>query len=207
MLYVLSRFIFVSILKVLFKVRIHKGYDRLEGPVLVVSNHASLADPPLLAMVANPRKVDFMAKKELFDIPLIGIWTKNVRCIPVKRDSKGTESLKQAIRRIKEGHVVGIFPEGTRSADGRIRPAKKGVGFLVAKTKAPVLVVYIKNSGKALSPEGFKIGTEVDVYAEKPIPYEEIVKHLDGKKPYEGIADFITSRLIELKEKAEQEKK
>jgi 1-acyl-sn-glycerol-3-phosphate acyltransferase len=119
-----------------------------DGPVIIACNHLSLSDPPaLLSHVALIRRVNVMAKKELFTIPVIGYFIKRWGAIPVDRKREGGDlgALRASISVLKKGGLLAIFPEGTR-AQGRKLPAKAGVALLAHKAGAPVLTARIFNS-------------------------------------------------------------
>src|SRR5512144_1562504 len=102
----------------LWAVRIKvKGLGNLprSGPVILVSNHFNLGDPPILTYVL-PRRIVWMAKQELFDMPVIGWLFRAYRLIPVRRFEGDLRALRKAQNALKRGHVLGMFPEGTRSA-------------------------------------------------------------------------------------------
>lgn len=142
-----------------------------------------------------------MAKKELFDAPLIGLWTRSVGCIEVDRASNSIKSLKESIKKLKEGRIVGIFPEGTRSEDGSLQEAKRGIGFLIAKAGVPVLPVYIEGSGKAF-PKGGKtqFGSEIRMYIGSPIQMSEFPGSKEkGKQEYETYSTYVMERIAEIK--------
>ncbi len=204
MLFWISRSIFELFIRIMFKLRIHGRENCPKAPFLAVSNHASLVDPPLLAVACKPIPVNFMAKRELFDAPIIGAWTRRVRCIEVHRGENSVRSLKEAIRRLKDGEVVGMFPEGTRSLDGELQDAKRGTGFLVAQAKVPVLPVYIHGSAQAMGKgSGIKRGTPIDVYVGKPIDPSEMVAVKGDKDRYDKISQTIMDRIAEIKVEVE----
>lgn len=205
MFYALSREMFGLFIRLLFRLRVHKSGELPKAPFIVVSNHASLLDPPLVGLAVKPMPVDFMAKKELFTSRIFGGWTRRVRCIPVDRDSSGAGSLKESLRRLAKGSVVGVFPEGTRDPSGEVRPAKKGVGFLLAKAKVPLLPVYIKGSGDAFFGGSIHPGCAIDVFVGEAVSFEELFSSLDKDDIYGGMADEITRRLRELKDRSESE--
>jgi 1-acyl-sn-glycerol-3-phosphate acyltransferase len=192
--------IFAAYLNLIFRIQIYGKKNLPEAPYIIVSNHSSIADPPLVGISCSRHSIDFMAKKEVFDTPILGSWAKNVGCISVKRGENSVQSLKEAIRRLKNGRVVGVFPEGTRSLDGKLQEAKRGVGFLIAKAKVPIVPVYIKGSNKA-APKGGKIkyGTNVSVFIGKPIKVEEY-ESIVQDKDYERIVKFVMKNLSELSE-------
>ena len=202
MLYLISRTIFEIFIRVLFKLHIFFLGDLPKPPFIVVSNHSSLLDPPLVGVACRKYCVNFMAKKELFDGPVIGMWSRRVQCIEVKRGDNSVRSLKEALKRLKEGRVVGVFPEGTRSADGTMQEAKRGTGFLVSKGNVPVVPVYVEGSGKAFPKGGgVRRGTEINVFVGKPIPAGELlIKTVSGKIDYEEISSLVMKKIRDLKD-------
>ncbi|MDK2881931.1 MAG: 1-acyl-sn-glycerol-3-phosphate acyltransferase [Bacillota bacterium] len=109
-----------------------------QGPVVLVANHASYLDPPALG-VASPRRVYFMAKDELFQIPLFGRLLKGLGAFPVKRGTPDRRAFKRALEVLASGNVLGIFPEGTRSKTGELGPAEEGAAVLALRSGAPVV--------------------------------------------------------------------
>lgn len=126
------------------------GLERIppEGPLLIVCNHLSNVDPPaLLSHTALVRRVNVMAKKELFSIPVLGWFILRWGAIPVDRAKEGGDlgALRASLAALKRGGCLTVFPEGTR-AKGRKLPPKTGVSFLAHKSGAPVLTARIINS-------------------------------------------------------------
>lgn len=120
------------------------GADRVpaEGPVVFVSNHLHLLDPPLIA-ASSPRRVHPMAKRELFETPLIGWALWPYGAFPVRRFSADMGALRAARGYLRAGHVVLMFPEGTRSKDVRLHPALPGAAMVALLADAPVVPVAI----------------------------------------------------------------
>jgi 1-acyl-sn-glycerol-3-phosphate acyltransferase len=119
------------------------------GPVLLVSNHLSVLDPPLVGS-ATDRKLTFLAKAELFEIPLFGRFIRALNARPLRREGADASALREALRTLREGRALLVFPEGTRGADdGELREAKTGAGMLAVVSGAPVVPVYITGSGRA----------------------------------------------------------
>ncbi|MEI7529223.1 MAG: lysophospholipid acyltransferase family protein [Elusimicrobiota bacterium] len=130
------------------------GLERIPrtGPLIIVCNHLSLSDPPaLLAFTALVRRVNVMAKKELFSIPVLGWFILRWGAIPVDRGREGGDlgALRGSLGALKKDGCLVIFPEGTR-ARGRKLPAKAGAAFLAHKSGAPVLTARIFNSDNFL---------------------------------------------------------
>lgn len=117
-----------------------------EGGVVLASNHASFADPPLVS-VASPRMIYFFAKAELFQVPVLGWFIHNVNAFPVKREEHDVGAFRKAYQLLRSGQAVVLFPEGTRSKTGELGQAKPGAGMLAAKAGVPIVPIYIHNSG------------------------------------------------------------
>lgn len=121
----------------------------LEGPLVVVANHGSHLDPPLLGHALG-RPVAFMAKAELFKVPILGAIIRACGAYPVSRGASDREAIRVAMARLAEGWATGVFLDGTRQADGRVNDPQLGAAFLAAKAGAPLLPVAIVNSHRAL---------------------------------------------------------
>jgi 1-acyl-sn-glycerol-3-phosphate acyltransferase len=112
------------------------------GRVLVVSNHASDFDPPLLSCAVG-RPVAYMAKEELFQVPVLKQAIQAYGAYPVKRGSVDRAAMKAAIASVESGWATGVFLDGTRTADGRIADPKLGAAWIAAKTNSPLLPVSL----------------------------------------------------------------
>lgn len=126
-------------LKLYLRGQVH-GVDRVpqHGPLVVVANHASDFDPPLVSCSVR-RPVSYMAKEELFRVPILNSAIRLYGAYPVKRGSADRSAIRAAIAQLNEGWAVGIFLSGTRTTDGRIPDAKLGAALIAAKTGAPLL--------------------------------------------------------------------
>src|SRR5216117_1077351 len=137
------------LMRLFFRVEVkNPEHVPLAGAVLLVANHSSLLDPPLVGGVL-PRQLSFLAKAELFRIPLFGPLIRRLKARPVRREGPDPGALRMALRVLEEDGALLIFPEGTRGAEGVLRPAKAGAGMLAVKSGAPVVPVYISGSGRA----------------------------------------------------------
>jgi 1-acyl-sn-glycerol-3-phosphate acyltransferase len=121
------------------------------GGVLLVANHTSYADPPIVG-TASPRPVHFMAKAELFDIPLLGSFIARAHSFPVRRGVGDSAALRRGVRLLKEGKVLLIFPEGTRSLDGRLMAFERGASFVALASGAAVVPIAIDGADRLLPP-------------------------------------------------------
>ncbi|MBC7325589.1 MAG: 1-acyl-sn-glycerol-3-phosphate acyltransferase [Moorella sp. (in: Bacteria)] len=119
-----------------------------EGPVIVVANHISYLDPVAVG-VASPRTVRFMATEELFHIPVLKWIIRGLYAFPVRRGRSDRMALKAALEILHNGQVLGMFPEGTRSREGRLLPFQHGAAILSLKTGAPLLPVALINTNRA----------------------------------------------------------
>ena len=120
-----------------------------EGPLVVASNHGSHLDPPLLGHALG-RPVAFMAKAELFAIPLLGAVIRACGAYPVRRGASDREAIRTATAKLEQGWATGVFLDGTRQANGRVNNPLPGAALLAARSGAPLLPVAIVNSHRAL---------------------------------------------------------
>lgn len=112
------------------------------GGVIIACNHISNLDPPVLGS-AVPRRASFMAKAELFTGRAGEFFLPRLGAFPVNRDSVDTAALRTALAELERGRALIVFPEGTRSHDGRMLPLKAGVGLIAARSGAPVLPAFM----------------------------------------------------------------
>ena len=120
-----------------------------DGPLVVASNHGSHLDPPLLGHALG-RPVAFMAKAELFAVPLLGSVIRACGAYPVRRGASDREAIRTATAKLEEGWATGVFLDGTRQANGRVNNPLPGAALLAARSGAPLLPVAIVNSHRAL---------------------------------------------------------
>jgi 1-acyl-sn-glycerol-3-phosphate acyltransferase len=149
-LYAILKSLAVGIMRLLFRLEVQgREHVPATGPVLVVSNHASLLDPALIGGAA-PRPLCFMAKAELFRIPLFGRLIRALNARPVRREGSSAGALRDALRTLRAGNALLVFPEGTRGAGDEMRVGKPGAGMLAVASGAPVVPVYVSGSQRAL---------------------------------------------------------
>tara|TARA_B100000674_G_scaffold396383_1_gene341091 strand:- start:107 stop:679 length:573 start_codon:yes stop_codon:yes gene_type:complete len=122
------------------------------GGVVVVSNHGSHLDPPILGHALG-RPVAFMAKSELFNVPILSFIITACGAYPVKRGAGDREAIRNASAQLNEGWATGVFLDGTRQENGRVNDPKPGAALLAARTGSPILPVAIVNSHRAF-PKG-----------------------------------------------------
>lgn len=140
--------IFQALFTVWFRYRA-QGLENLpESGALLLINHQSFLDPLLVGLPLR-RPVSYLARENLLRVPVIGWLLKNTYVMPISRESAGTESLRESLRRMEHGFLIGIFPEGTRSLDGGLRGIKPGFVALVRRAKVPVIPVGIAGAYEA----------------------------------------------------------
>jgi 1-acyl-sn-glycerol-3-phosphate acyltransferase len=118
------------------------------GPLIVACNHVSYLDPPLLGCLC-PRRISYMAKKELFVVPVLGPAIRALGAYAVDRQGSATAAVRRSLSVLEAGGAIGIFPEGTRNRGGDVQP-QTGVALLASLGKAPVLPACIVGSDRAL---------------------------------------------------------
>ena len=168
-----------------------------EGKVLLVANHRSYLDPPLVAYAVRKRPVFFMAKSELFEMPVLSSLIKHWgNAFPVKRGKLDLKALKTALEILNNGELVCIFPEGQRAPAKKFIRAKWGAGMVALKAKAPIVPCLIEGSEKVIGKEKIISGwPKVTIRFGKPF-YIDLE---DSKENYQKAADILMEKIKELK--------
>ncbi|MCM3610925.1 1-acyl-sn-glycerol-3-phosphate acyltransferase [Planococcus sp. MERTA32b] len=146
-----------------------------QGGILLCANHIHALDPPVVGMT-SPRTVHFMAKEELFKVPVLGRILPQVNAFPVKRGMSDREALRSALKILKNGDVVGLFPEGTRSTDGVLKKGLSGAGFFALRGNADVMPCAIIGPYKPFRKVKVVYGDPVlmEPYRERKASVEEV---------------------------------
>ena len=163
-----------------------------KGPLIVAANHRRFFDPMFVSMAA-PRRLRWMAKKELFNFPF-GRFFYFLGTFPVDRQGGGRAAMRTALNLLAEGRTLGIFPEGTRRKEGLSLEAKSGAALLAARSGAPVLPVF---ADKISSPVARLRGEKFHVYIGKPMTFDNINK---GRQGYRRAADELLRTIHALPE-------
>lgn len=141
--YALTAYTCRALFRLWFRWRVlHRERVPREGPVILAANHASFLDPPLIGSPL-PRITNYLARESLFRVPGIGAYLRALNAVPVDRDGGGGAGLKAILDRLQAGGAILLFPEGTRTSDGKLLPAKAGIGLAVIKSTAPVVPVRV----------------------------------------------------------------
>src|SRR6516162_7126944 len=141
--YLLGWVFFRTVYKFYFGWRVYNA-ERvpLQGPVILASNHASFIDPPLVG-AGLKRGINYLARENLFRFPVLGWILHRWKVVPVDREGGGAKGLKAILDRLLAGGAIILFPEGTRTRDGHLQPARSGIGLTVIKSSAPVVPVRV----------------------------------------------------------------
>ena len=181
-----------------FRLKIY-GRDNLieDGPAIYASNHASYLDPPLVG-VACRKEVFYLARKTLFEKPVLGPLLPRINCIPVDRDRGDVAAVRTLLRLLKEGKRVVVFPEGTRSKDGNLQPARAGLGLNIAKSLAPVVPVRVFGSYAALPRSGGIHFVPITLVVGKPIFFTKEDLGTDERLAYQTLSDRVMATIAAL---------
>ena len=185
------------LLRIVGKKKIKESWK--EGGVLIVANHASYFDPPVVG-VSYGKKTAFLARKTLFKKGFFGWLYPKLNAIPVDQDGPDMSSLKRIIKELKNGNPVLIFPEGQRSVDGKILPGEAGVGLVIAKSKAPVLPMRIFGAFEAF-PRGAKIPkffTKITVSVGDMITFDEDQLNTKTRESYQKLSDCVMNAIARI---------
>ncbi len=157
-----------------------------EGGVIAAANHTSYWDPVIIGCAIN-RRIHFMAKAELFDIPLLGLLIRKLHAFPVHRDKSDRRALRQATEVLKAGNVLGVFPEGTRSSTGELLKPHLGTALIAFKAGVPIVPIAL------IGARGFC--GKVTVQIGKPVPLPKVT---DNKPQRQDLENYINQVMLEI---------
>lgn len=184
MLYHLGKFLISILFYPFYRIKVTgKQHIPKKGPVIICSNHTSNLDPPVVGITAS-RTIHFMAKEELFNGKILGGILRRVHAFPVKRGLADRNALRGGLKILEEGGTLGLFPEGTRSKDGKPGNALPGVGFFALRSQAEVVPCVIISD--------YKLFRRTKVVYGKPMDAEAFRKNKSSAKEMsEGIMEEI----------------
>jgi 1-acyl-sn-glycerol-3-phosphate acyltransferase len=176
----------------------------LTGPVILASNHASFLDPPLVGSALN-RGINYLARESLFRFPGVGWLLRKWNSVPVDRDGGGAAGLKAILERLLADGAIILFPEGTRTKDGKLQPARSGIGLTVIKSNAVVVPVRVFGTYEAYG-RYVKIPRphQVSVKYGRPMMFEELRAEAKTcskarlKEIYQEVANEIMAAIAKL---------
>lgn len=183
----------------------------LGGPVILACNHASYIDPPLVGAGVR-RGINYLARENLFRFPVMGWVLRQWQVVPVDREGGGARGLKAILDRLLRGGAIILFPEGTRSGDGKLHPARSGIGLTVIKSEAPVVPVRVFGTFEAYGrhlklPRPYSIAVKYG----RPMLFAELRAEARAcskerlKQIYQEVADRIMDEIGKLRPFEEKE--
>ena len=186
--------------RMIFSMRVIHPERMVEsGPLLIAVNHSSFFDPPL-AGICSRRGVFYLARKTLLKWPFFGPLFPAMNVIPVERDGNDMSALREVIKKVKEGNAVLLFPEGTRSINGNLQPARAGIGLVIAKTGAPVLPTRIFGAYEAFPKNARHFqASRITVVIGEPIHFTEEEISNTSRETYQHLSDRVMEAIGALK--------
>jgi 1-acyl-sn-glycerol-3-phosphate acyltransferase len=186
--------------KLLFRFRvIHRERVIKTGPVIIAMNHQSYLDPPL-AGIATGREMHFLARETLLDVPLLGFFLPRLNVVPVDQEGTDRSALKALLRILKAGHGTVVFPEGARTLDGELQPALPGLGFVIAKTLAPVVPMRIFGAREALPRGESRVRfVPITIVVGEPICFTKADLEPGGKETYQRLSERVMEAIAALR--------
>ena len=188
MTYRVTLFILRILLKLFLRIEVQgQGNIPIRGAFILCSNHISYLDPPILAVGCFKRRLNFLAKEELFCNRFFGWYIRKLGAFPIKRNYSDIGAMKESIRRIRKGQPLVVFPEGGRSSDGKIGEGLPGVALLAIKTKTPIVPAFIKSTDNTLSLDSktfkfcktyLKFGKPLNFYENNTQDYSEVTNRI-----------------------------
>ena len=172
------------------------------GGGLLLANHQSFLDPLLIGLPLR-RPISYVARDSLFRIPLVGWILRRTYVMSINRDAASPAMLRDAIRRIEHGFLVGVFPEGTRTRDGEIGPFKPGIISLIRRAHSTIYPVGIAGADRALPRRGWFVKpARVRVVFGAPITLADLEPLLQ-KGREERLLSFVRDRVVACQQQAE----
>jgi 1-acyl-sn-glycerol-3-phosphate acyltransferase len=186
--------------RLLFRFRvIHRERMIQSGPAILAMNHQSYLDPPL-AGTACDRAIYFLARRTLLNVPLLGWLLLKLNVIPVDQEGVDRSAIKALIRVLKAGNAALVFPEGSRTLDGKLQPAEPGLGLLIAKTLAPVVPIRIFGAHEALPRGRARLRfVPITVVIGEPIVFTSADLGLPGKIVYAQLSQRVMDAIAALR--------
>jgi 1-acyl-sn-glycerol-3-phosphate acyltransferase len=186
--------------RMIFSMRVIHPERMVEsGPLLIAVNHSSFFDPPL-AGICSRRGVYYLARKTLLKWPFFGPLFPAMNVIPVERDGNDMSALREVIKKVKDGNAVLLFPEGTRSVDGHLQPARAGIGLVIAKTGAPVLPMRIFGAYEAFPKNAHRFQlSQISVVIGEPIHFSAEEISNTSRETYQLLSNRVMEAIGALK--------
>jgi len=181
---------YIVLMPVFFIKVIGKENLKVEGGSVIIAHHTSNWDPIILGFVVKHKPVSYMAKEELYKNKVARWFLLSLYTIPVSRGKSDLKAVKTAIEALKQGRMLGIFPEGTRSKDGSVLPFQQGAALLSMRAGVPVIPVYIKG--------GYKLFHQVKVYVDPPIMLSDIAGEKTSGEAIKKATGYLQDKIVEM---------
>jgi 1-acyl-sn-glycerol-3-phosphate acyltransferase len=188
------------IARVFFRFRVlHRERLIQEGPVILAMNHESYLDPPF-AGIACRRAIYFLARKSLLGVPVLGWILPKLNVIPVDQEGGDRSALKALIRILRANHCALVFPEGSRTLNGKLQPPLPGIGFVIAKTLAPVVPMRIFGAHRALPRGGGKLRfCPITIVVGEPLRFSAADVDGNGREVYPRLSQRVMDAIAALR--------
>lgn len=185
--------------KLLYRHSVYGLENFIPGPALICPNHTSHFDPVLVAGVI-PEHIHFLGKSALFKFKLFGKIISALQCHPVSHGKENLETLKTVFHILKNGSKLFMAPEGTRSRDGRLHKGLEGIGYVILKSRCPVIPVYIEGNYDIWSVHRKfpKLSGKMSCVFGKPLYFDEFFDN-PSKNTRQEIVDKVMAKIAELK--------
>jgi 1-acyl-sn-glycerol-3-phosphate acyltransferase len=194
-IYHLTRFV----ARIFFRFRvIHPERIIQDGPVILAMNHQSYLDPPF-AGIGSRRAIYFLARKSLLEVPVLGWLLPKLNVIPVDQEGGDRSALKAIIRILRANHGTLVFPEGSRTLDGNLQPPQPGIGFVIAKTLAPVVPMRIFGAHEALPRGGSRLRfCPITIVVGEPLYFSAADLEGNGREVYPRLSQRVMDAIAAL---------
>jgi 1-acyl-sn-glycerol-3-phosphate acyltransferase len=202
-LYYFFRFLFRMFFVIYFRREVHgKKYLSKKGGGVLTCNHSSFLDPPL-GGESWPRPIYYLARRTLFRSWLGRIFMNATQSVPIRRGENDHRAIRRAVAVIDEGHIISLFPEGTRSEDGKLQPGRPGAGMIAYKAKARIYPCYIDGSWRSWSRKSKQIRpVKIHVYYGPSFYPRALYQKRSSKAVYREISNLMMKHISRLKTKA-----
>ncbi len=196
LLYSIAKVLAWILFHTVYPVTVHgKEHLRLTGPCILIANHLSGLDPICVAHAVSGEEVTYLAKKEVMQGRFSGWLLRTLHAIPVDRHNFDMAAMRACMQTLKEGRVLGIFPEGTRYKKGNMEELEAGVAILALRSQVPVVPVYIHGKLKPFR--------RVHCYADAPIPMEDLREMGVGRDSSDELLKRIAALYAQLEKRAD----
>lgn len=198
-MYMFCRIAGQLLVRILFRVKV-SGLHNIPrtGPFLVSSNHISYLDPAVIGAFI-PRQLHYLARESLFRVPLFGTLIRWCNSFPVRREQVSPATIRRALAVLRDGYGLLVFPEGTRSLDGKLQEGKVGAGMIAVNARVPVIPTLLVGTDRALPVHARWIRLKkVAVHYGEPVQVEGVRSGESRREAYQRTSDLIMDHIREM---------